>query len=220
MRLQRVAKPFEDPNHIFELKHDGFRVIAYIEDGKCKLVSRNQNHFNFLFLGVALGKLPVDNAILDGEVVCLDNDGVSQFNHLISRKREPVFYAFDLLWLNGKDLRRLPLLERKQQLEKLIRKSRCREILYAHNIVGNDVGFFEEICARDLERIIAKRKRGVYRDDGKDWLKIKNPKYSRAEGRHDLLAKDEPCLFANRQDRIPEKEVLCDPGKPTVGTGP
>jgi bifunctional non-homologous end joining protein LigD len=94
MLLQRVQKPFD--NHIFELKHDGFRAIAYIEDHKCKLVSRNQNHFNFLFLGVALAKLPVDNAILDGEVVCVDANGVSQFNHLISRKHEPVFYAFDL----------------------------------------------------------------------------------------------------------------------------
>jgi bifunctional non-homologous end joining protein LigD len=187
MRLQRVAKPFDNPDYIFELKHDGFRAIAYVDDGKCKLVSRNQNHFNFLFLSVALGKFLVDNAILDGEVVCLDANGVSQFNHLISRKREPVFYAFDLLWLNGKDLRRLPLLDRKQQLEKLIKKTRCREILYAHHIVGNGVGFFEEICTRDLEGIIAKRKRGVYRDDGKDWLKIKNPRYSRAEGRHDVM---------------------------------
>jgi bifunctional non-homologous end joining protein LigD len=103
MRLQRVAKPFDNPEYIFELKHDGFGAIAYIEDGKCKLVSRNQNHFNLLFLSVALGKLPVENAILDGEVVCLDANGVSQFNHLISRKHEPVFYTFDLLWLNGRD---------------------------------------------------------------------------------------------------------------------
>ena len=187
MRLQRLAKPFDNPEYIFELKHDGFRAIAYIEDGKCKLVSRNQNHFNFLFLSVALGNLPVDNAILDGEVVCLDANGISQFNHLISRKHEPVFYAFDLLWLNDKDLRRLPLLDRKRKLEQLIKKAQCREILYAHHIVGDGVGLFEEICARDLEGIIAKRKRGVYRDDGKDWLKIKNPNYSRAEGRHELL---------------------------------
>jgi bifunctional non-homologous end joining protein LigD len=136
---------------------------------------------------VPLGKLPVDNAILDGEVVCLDANSVSQFNHLISRKHEPVFYAFDLVWLNGKDLRRLPLLDRKRKLEQLIKKAEYREILYAHHIVGKGVGLFEEICARDLEGIIAKRKRGVYRDDGRDWLKIKNPNYSRAEGRHELL---------------------------------
>ena len=127
MRLTRVLKPFDDPDYIFELKHDGFRAIAYIEDGKCKLVSRNQNPFNFLFLSVALGKLPIENAILDGEVVCVDANGVSQFNHLISRKHEPVFYVFDLLWLNDKDLRRLPLIDRKQHLErrKVVAESFC-----------------------------------------------------------------------------------------------
>jgi bifunctional non-homologous end joining protein LigD len=76
-----LQSPFDNPDYIFELKHDGFRAIAYIEDGKCKLVSHNQNHFNFLFLSVALGKLPVDNAIVDGEVVSVDANGVSQFNH-------------------------------------------------------------------------------------------------------------------------------------------
>jgi bifunctional non-homologous end joining protein LigD len=187
MRFQRLAKPFDNPDYIFELKHDGFRAIAYVEDGRCKLVSRNQNHFNFLFLSVALGQLPVENAILDGEVICLDASGVSQFNHLISRKHEPLFYAFDLLWLNDEDLRRLPLLDRKRKLEQLIKKSKCNEILYAHHIVGDGVRLFEEICAKDLEGIIAKRKRGIYKDDGKDWLKIKNPNYTRAEERHDVL---------------------------------
>jgi bifunctional non-homologous end joining protein LigD len=187
MRLQRVAKPFDNPDYIFELKHDGCRAIAYIEDGKCKLVSRNQKHFNFLFLRVALGKLPGENAILDGEVVCLDANGVSQFNHLISRKHEPVFYAFDLLWLDGKDFRKLALTDRKERLEKLIKKSKCKDILYAQHILANGVGFFEEVCARDLEGIVAKRKNSPYKDAGKTWLKIKHPKYSQAEGRQNLL---------------------------------
>jgi bifunctional non-homologous end joining protein LigD len=152
------------------------------------LVSRNQNHFKlFESLEKSLDKLSVENAILDGEVICLDSKGVSQFDHLVNRRYEPVFYAFDVLWLDGKVLRKLPLFERKERLEKLIKKSKNKEILFAHHIVANGVGFFEEICARDLDGIVAKRKRGVYRDDGKDWLKIKNPNYSRAEGRHELL---------------------------------
>jgi bifunctional non-homologous end joining protein LigD len=142
---------------------------------------------SFLSLSQSLAKLDVDDAILDGEVICLDGNGASQFNHLISRKYEPVFYAFDLLWLDGKDLRKLPLTDRKERLEKLLKKSKCKEMLYAHHVLANGVALFEEICARDLEGIIAKRKRGIYKDDGKDWLKIKNPNYSRAEGRHDLL---------------------------------
>jgi bifunctional non-homologous end joining protein LigD len=64
MRLTRVAKPFDDPDYIFELKHDGFRAIAYIENSKCELVSRNQNHFSFKALRESLGKLPVQSGHL------------------------------------------------------------------------------------------------------------------------------------------------------------
>ena len=127
MRLTRVAKPFDDPDYVFELKHDGFRALAYIEAGECKLVSRNSNQFkSFVSLKESLGKIPIKNAILDGEVVCLDSNGVSKFNELMSRKGKPVFYVFDLLWLDGKDLRSLPLIERKQRLYELIQRSRCR----------------------------------------------------------------------------------------------
>jgi bifunctional non-homologous end joining protein LigD len=188
MRLTRVAKPFDDPDYIFELKHDGFRALAYINASECKLVSRNLNHLkSFNLLKKSLDKLPVQNAILDGEVVCLDSNGVSKFNELTSRKGKPVFYAFDLLWLDGKDLRSLPLIERKQRLYELIRGSRCHEIIYALHIEGQGVGFFQEICTRDLEGIVAKHKRGVYKNNGLGWKKIKNPKYSHSEGRHDLF---------------------------------
>jgi bifunctional non-homologous end joining protein LigD len=79
----------------------------------------------------ALAKLPVQNAILDGEIVCLDESGVSQFNQLFARKGEPVLYAFDLLWLDGEDLRQRPLFERKQRLERLIERACCERLLYA-----------------------------------------------------------------------------------------
>ena len=187
MRLKRVAKPFDNPDYIFELKHDGFRAIAYIENGESGLVSRNLKQFNFVPLSNALAQLPVENAILDGEVICLDDQGVSRFNQLIGRRHEPIFYAFDLLWLNNEDLRRLPLIERKKRLEKLVKKSECRELLYAHHIEKDGVALFEAICAKDLEGIVAKRKNGIYRNNGKEWVKIKNPKYSQAEGRQNLL---------------------------------
>ena len=187
MRLTRVAKPFDDPNYIFELKHDGFRAVAYIENNKCELVSRNQNHFSFKSLKESLGKLPVQNAILDGEVVCLDEDGVSQFNELFSRKGKPILYAFDLLFLDGHDLRNSPLIERKQRLHQLIEKSLFTRIIYAQHIEGQGKAFFKEICARDLEGVVAKRKLSIYKSNGTGWLKIKNPKYSQAVGRHDLF---------------------------------
>src|SRR6516165_6626972 len=182
MRLRLVREPFDHPDYIFELKHDGFRAVAYLQTRECKIISRNQRNLGFESLKKALAKLPVQTAILDGEIVCLDGKGVSQFNQLLSRKGEPVFYAFDLLWLGGEDLRRMPLPERKKRLARLVRAARCSRLLYAQHIEQHGKGFFAEICGRDLEGIVAKRKTGLYREDRQGWLKVKNPTYSQAEG--------------------------------------
>jgi bifunctional non-homologous end joining protein LigD len=187
MRLRLVREPFDHPDYIFELKHDGFRAIAYLQHGESKLVSRNQRNLGFGALNQSLAKLPVENAIIDGEIICVDAKGVSQFNQLLSRKGEPVFYAFDLLWLDGEDLRQRPFVERKKRLARLVRAAKCPRLLYAQHVEGEGKKFFAEICARDLEGIGAKRKLAVYKDDGNSWLKVKNPTYSQAEGRHDLF---------------------------------
>ena len=100
---------------------------------------------------------------------------------------ESRFYAFDLLWLDGEDLRGLPLIERKQRLRELVKRSGCERLVYAQHIETQGIAFFEEICARDLEGIVCKRKRSIYKSNGTGWLKVKNPKYSQAEGRHDLF---------------------------------
>ena len=135
----------------------------------------------------SLAKLPVENAILDGEIICVDAKGVSQFNQLLRRKEEPVFYAFDLLWLDGEDLTQRPLVERKKRLARLVRAAKCPRLLYAQHIEQHGKDFFAEVCARDLEGIVAKRKHGIYKDDQTGWLKLKNPTYSQAEGRQELL---------------------------------
>ena len=189
MRLRLVREAFDHPDYIFELKHDGFRAIAYLQNGESKLVSRNQRNLGFEALKRSLAKLPVENAILDGEVICVDAKGVSQFNQLLSRKGEPVFYAFDLLWLDGEDLRRRPLVERKKRLARLVQAAKCPRLLYAQHIEQRGKSLFAEICARDLEGIVAKRKLGIYKDDATGWLKVKNRTYSQAEGRHELLTR-------------------------------
>jgi hypothetical protein len=114
MRLRLVREPFDHPDYIFEPKHDGFRAVAYLQNRASKLVSRNQRNLGFEVLKRSLAKLPVENAIIDGEIICVDAKGVSQFNQLLGRKGEPVLYAFDLLWLDGEDLRQRPLIERKK----------------------------------------------------------------------------------------------------------
>ena len=94
------------------MKLDGFRALAYVERDKCRLVSRNGNTFKRfapLAAEIAGALRGVRNAILDGEVVCLDHAGRPLFNALLYRRREPCFVAFDCLWLDGRDLRRLSL---------------------------------------------------------------------------------------------------------------
>jgi len=137
MKLFAVADPFDHHDWIFEVKHDGFRSLAYLENGQCRLISRRRNVYeSFDVLRKSLGQLKVDNAILDGELVCLDSHGHSQFYELLYRHAQSVFYAFDLVWLNGKDLRELPLLERKEHLQELITKSNRPDIINAQFVEG------------------------------------------------------------------------------------
>lgn len=189
MKLRLVKEPFDDPDYLIELKHDGWRAIAYVENGQCKLISRNLRNLRFESLQLALAKMLVRDAILDGEIVCLDGSGVSHFNSLLSTKGRNVaaFYAFDLLWLDGTDLRELPLIVRKERLCTLVRSAGCHRLLYAQHVEGAGKQFFEEICRRDLEGIVAKHKTGIYREDRDDWIKVKNKTYSQAEGRHELF---------------------------------
>ena len=117
MRLSRRAEPFDSNQHIFELKIDGFRALAFIEGGTGELVSRNGNTFHGFaeLAGWIADHLGVENAVLDGEIACVDDCGRPIFRDLLFHKRHCVFIAFDLLFLNGKDLRTLPLIERKQR---------------------------------------------------------------------------------------------------------
>jgi ATP-dependent DNA ligase len=93
MRLSRRPEPFDSDDYLFELKLDGFRSLAYIENGQCDLVSRNGNTFrNFKALSEWIGEnLRVESALLDGEIACVDDSGRSVFNDLLFRRRECVF---------------------------------------------------------------------------------------------------------------------------------
>src|SRR4030095_5326756 len=118
---ERRPDIFEHPDWLYELKHDGFRALAYLDEGRCRFVSRKGNEMRrFEDLRASIGKeLKVRNAVLDGEIVAVDEAGLPAFYDLMKRKREVVYFAFDLLWLNGKDLRDLPLLERKKILRSI-----------------------------------------------------------------------------------------------------
>jgi len=185
---KRIQAPFDHAEFVFELKMDGWRCLTYIEDGKCRLISRKQNQLeSFPPLNAALAKLPVQNAIIDGEVVCLDAKGRSVFLDMRRRKANALLYAFDLLWLNNEDLRNLPLVERKLRLRHLIRTSRNRSLLYASHMESQGVRLFKAICEQDCEGIVGKYKRGTYAAKPVSWVKILNPSYSQMLGREEMF---------------------------------
>ena len=189
MPLKRHKEPFSHPDWLFEIKHDGFRALAFIDGGSCRLVSRNGNDFKtFGSLAAAIPKeLKAASAVLDGEIVCLDEQGRSQFNELLFRRGEPRFFAFDLLWCDGKDLRDDPLHERKRQLKALIPER--NHLLYCDHIEKHGERLFEITCEMDLEGIVAKPRNSPYqfRENRTYWLKLKNRDYTQALGRDDLF---------------------------------
>jgi bifunctional non-homologous end joining protein LigD len=191
MRLSRRPEPFDSDEYIYELKVDGFRALARIANGKGELISRNGNVFRgFADLAASLAAhLKVEDAVLDGEITCVDAAGRPVFKDLLFRKSSCVFVAFDLLFLNGKDLRILPLIERKRQLRRLVKGKRSR-ILYLDHVETEGRLLFEQIVKMDLEGMVCKRKNSPYRATERPspyWIKVKNPRYSQAEGREELF---------------------------------
>lgn len=124
--------------------------------------------------------------MLDGEIVCLDERGVSQFNDLLYCRRPACFAAFDLLWLDGHDLRGFPLIERKRRLRRLIQSG--PDLLYVSHFDGCGTALFREVCQLDLEGIVAKYKHAPYGLEN-SWVKIKNPSYSQIIARDELFKK-------------------------------
>ncbi len=179
--------PFNDPTWLFEPKYDGFRGVVYLSRRSCTLYSKRSNQM-VRFQGLAdqiraaLGRREI---ILDGEIVALDDEGRISFWDLMRGRGTLAYAAFDLLWLNGRDLRHLPLNRRKKRLERLIPAS-----VGALNRIPcfEDQGkeLFEAVCRLDLEGIVAKRKADPYGEETK-WWKVKNPGYTQAEGRRELF---------------------------------
>src|SRR4051794_25535209 len=191
MRLSRRAEPFDSDLFIYELKIDGFRALAHIQDAKGELVSRNGNVFRgFAELATWIAEhLRVESVVLDGEICCLDESGRPTFRDLLFRKRQCIFIAFDLLYLNGKDLRTLPLIERKAILNRLIRRKRSR-MFYLDHVEGDGPLLFDEVVKMDLEGNVCKRKDSSYKVTDKPsryWIKVKNSRYSQLEGREELF---------------------------------
>ena len=189
--LERVREPFDDPRYVYELKYDGFRALAFVRPKAVTLVSRTGRHFGrrFVELETSLcAALRVRDAVLDGELACLDDAGRPQFRDLMFGRGTPTFVAFDLLAVNGRDVRGQVLLQRKRLLRRLVPKqSDC--LLYADYVVGLGRDLFALVCAQDLEGIVAKRATAPYAlvDGRSPFIKIKYTAYSQARDRHELF---------------------------------
>ncbi len=188
MLAESVENPFDDKDWLFEIKWDGYRAIAFIEDGKVRLVSRNQNELTGRY--PELKDLPkyinAKNAILDGEVVALDADGRPSFSlmqqrtgfrpggHRAAPKADvPVlYYAFDLLYLDGYDWRRMGLEERKAKLATIVRAG--DSMRYSDHFEAQGKALFEIARDKKLEGILAKKRNSCYEERrSREWLKIK-----------------------------------------------
>lgn len=176
--------PFDDPQWIFEDKYDGFRMVATIQTGKVTLYSRNGKIVteNYQDIARALQRVKKD-AVLDGELVALDENGVSRFQLMQNAQRQEarlVYYAFDIMFAGGEDLRGLKLIERKKRLKEILPKSRV--IAYSEHRKGFGTKFFAEAEKAELEGIMAKRADSTYASGERttNWLKIKTAKRQEA----------------------------------------
>jgi bifunctional non-homologous end joining protein LigD len=171
-----VGEPFDEKGWIFEIKWDGYRALAS-KNGSIQLVSRGKKSFNARFptLVQELGKLR-GSFIIDGEIVILDKEGKSNFqmlqNYYKTKVGTPYFYVFDILMLNGKDLRDAPLLERKKLLKKVV--SGAKHIRFSKHVEAKGKALFKAAEKSGLEGIIAKKGDSTYQSKrSRDWLKIK-----------------------------------------------
>src|SRR2546425_3608626 len=176
---------------------DGLRALAVIEHGCAQLISRNGHPFSsFSELGkrIAASVPNIKLTFLDGEIVCLDRRGRPQFKNLMfHRGNPPCFFAFDLLTCDGKDYRRDALVDRKQELRRLLTNipAAC-PLKYSDHVDGSGKALFERVRKLDLEGVVAKQKFGPYvtEREHSTWFKILNREYSQKDGREELFDRE------------------------------
>jgi len=188
MLAESIEEPFDSPEWLFEIKWDGYRAVAFFENGRVRLVSRNQNELTARYpeLKDLANSVKAKTAILDGEVVALDADGKASFSLMQQRtgfrpggKRAaakadvPVlYYAFDLLYLDGEDWRRVPLEERKKKLASILKQGDY--LRFSDHYAEHGKALFEVARTKELEGIVAKRRASYYEERrSREWLKIK-----------------------------------------------
>ncbi len=188
--LAQIGKgtPPSGPDWLYEIKWDGVRAICYVRNSRVGFVSRNGNAMDRQYpeLSILPHHINANNAILDGEIAALDDRGLPSFERLqsrinvseasaiatLSRHTPVVIFLFDLMWLNGRDLRGLPLTERKRLLKEVLQPNET--IRYSEHFPGSGADLLEAAKAQGLEGIVAKRASSFYESRRtSDWMKFK-----------------------------------------------
>ncbi len=184
-----VEKPFDDPNWIFEIKWDGYRALAFVKGDAVRLLSRNQNDMTSQFpeLGGLPGAVRAQTAVIDGEIVAVDEHGRPSFSlmqqrtgmshpgrRMMNRGGVPIlYYAFDLVYLDGYDLRQVNLEDRKRLLRAVV-ATQSELIHFSDDYPEKGVALYEAARQRGLEGIVGKRRNSCYLEKrSREWLKIK-----------------------------------------------
>jgi bifunctional non-homologous end joining protein LigD len=175
-----IDEPFDDDDWLFEIKWDGYRAVCTVdEDRSLTLVSRNGLDLLARFpdlggLAEAFNTVPI---VVDGEIVSLDKNGRSEFQRLQEAQKKPstvlTYAAFDLIYADGRDLRKLPLEDRKELLERMIRHD-ADVAMYSKHIVGKGKSLYAVAQRKNLEGIVGKKRDSTYQERrSRDWVKIK-----------------------------------------------
>ena len=179
--LPRLAKqPPAGPGWIHEIKHDGFRIIAHRDAGGVRLITRKGFDLadRFILAATAIASLPARSCVIDGEAIACDQRGLSVFDLIRWRQHDNAvtLCAFDLLELDGEDLRREPIEVRKATLKGLLRRAQPG-IAFNRHFEDDGAIVYEQACALGCEGIVSKRLGSPYRSGrSPHWMKIKNPK--------------------------------------------
>ena len=184
-----IDKPFDNDDWLYEVKWDGYRAVAFLDGNSLRLVSRNQNNLTAAYPELHdIGRfVKARTAVLDGEIVALDDEGrpsfslmqqrtgVGESGHRIRRTRDDipvVYYAFDLLYVDGYDLMQARLEQRKQLLSSIVEKNDL--LRYSDHYPGQGMALFQAAAQRGLEGIVAKHRTSCYEQKrSREWLKIK-----------------------------------------------
>jgi bifunctional non-homologous end joining protein LigD len=217
-----VDEPFDDEGWLYEIKWDGYRALVYLDNGDVEMKSRNNKSFNERFYSLynALKKWKV-NAIVDGEIVVVNEDGIPDFSALQNWRSEAdgelLLYIFDLLWYEGKDLTQQPVTERKDLLKRIMPKINNIRMSESFNAGASE--FFKVAKKLNLEGIMAKKTDSKYYpgERTKEWLKIKTGKSQEVIIGGFTRNKGSKKEFSSLLVGLPENGTLKYTGK--IGTG-